>query len=113
MTDEDYQVVPPLLGFPQEQHIAPEYNCPYYTCVMGPFRVFVWEGLDAEWLIQAVVNDPQQDITKQFTSANTRHYRVGRDPITLQCVIRDITSEGNDNAHAPTGTNENDMALHV
>jgi hypothetical protein len=59
------------------------------------------------------VNDPQQDIIKQFTGALTQHYRISRDPITLQCVIRDITSEGNNNAHAPTGTDENDLAPHV
>jgi hypothetical protein len=93
MTDD--LTLPPLMGFPQEELLNPPHNCDFYTCVIEPFRVFVW-GAIGTWLVQVGVNHPAMDIVKQFRDTMTDHHRILREPIALMCVIRELTSESNE-----------------
>ena len=103
--------LPPMMGFPQECIIETGWCVPFYTCVIGPFRVFVYfqGGLkDEGWTLERVVNEPHKKPENLFFGgANISHGRkewpMHPDPLTVKILIHHVTSESNNDEPDPTG----------
>lgn len=114
--DDDWKDgLPPPMGFSQEEYVAPDFVTGFYTCVVGPFRVFVWESFRDLWLLQLGINGGSSEIAKQFTGTDTKHYEIeGRDALALKAIIYDLTSEGNEDEPAhTTGATDSIPPLHI
>lgn len=117
----DDLTLPPLMGFPQEHYHDTSWCVAFYTCLIGPFRIFVYHpgGIQAEgWVIEHKVNDPAIAVEKQFfdyggTSKCINYHMPHPDPLACMSIIQKVTSESNEDDNAPTGTDENDLAPHV
>lgn len=101
--------LPPFMGFPQEEYIPGSLFIPTYTCVVGPFRIFVYHPgglLEGELAVERKVNDPSRDAAAQFlgTEEGQPYWATtDGDPFTLMSIIHDITSEGKED-EVPTPT---------
>jgi hypothetical protein len=120
MTEEEAIVegLPPLMGFPSEEyHDGAKISVPYYTCLIGPFRVFVYcpSGIaDKGWLVERKVDLPTLVPQRQFFDSHhlDRYEIIHSDPIMLMAIIWEITSESNEDAARPTGSDDNVLAPH-
>lgn len=114
--------LPPSMGFQHEEYYNGNWCVPYYTCLVGPFRIYVYHpgGLSAEgWVIERKVDDPKKTHASQFfgvdvvaePKAMVFHMPI-IDPLACMAIINDITSESNNDAD-PTGADENVLAPHI
>lgn len=116
----DDLTLPPLMGFPQEEYYNPSSYVPFYTCLIGPFRIFIYcpGGIVAEgWVIERKANDPALPVVDQFfdytgNSAGTLFDMHVPDPLACMAIIQQVTSESNEDA-SPTGPDENVLAPHL
>ena len=97
---------PPLMGFPQEEIGEPSWCVPFYTCVIGPFRIYVYSvgGIhhDEEWMMERTINIPDKRADQQFFNSSGVQWTVPSDPLTVKALIHNVTSESND--EVPTST---------
>ena len=111
---EQRQLLAPLMGFPEEQYVISGKYADFYTCVVNGWRVFVWNVVET-WAVQ-ISSFPHitADLETQFfeTEGDIQSVPEG-DIVALQCIIHDLTSEGNPYARPanPTGATESDPSL--
>jgi hypothetical protein len=116
--------LPPLMGFPQEKWDDPSSMVPFYTCVIGPFRIYVYcpGGAKVEgWCIERKVNDVKASAGGQFFTYGSETGNIVHmpypDTLALMCVIRELTSESNapessEDATHPADTTDDVLAPH-
>jgi hypothetical protein len=110
--------LPPLMGFSFEKHYdGAEFSVPYYTCLIGPFRIFAYcpSGMAGKgWIIERKVEVVSMTPQQQFFGGVSpdRYEFEHNDPLMLMAIIRDITSESNEDAAHPTGPNDDVLAPH-
>lgn len=102
--------LPPFMGFQQEAYEDGGTFTAFYTCVIGPFRVFVYcpGGLpDDGWVVERKVNEPTRPAATQFFSWSDRTgdnrttmQTNTRDPIAIMAAIQHLTSESNEQESA-------------
>lgn len=123
-SEEKLSLLPPSMGFPMEEWCdGGTVYVAYYTCVIGPFRVFVYVpgGLpDVNWYVERKVNNTRKAHTEQFFNSHGHRNSVVfdtncQDPLTVMAIIRELTSESNEDANpnpprATVGTDDDVLA---
>ena len=92
--------LPPLMGFPQEEYHEGKSMVPFYTCVIGPFRVYVFSVFNDPakgWRIERCTRQVSKNAAEQFMgNAATSWTMDHTDPVALLGIIHRITTEGPD-----------------
>lgn len=88
--------LPPLMGFPEEEYCKHLNSVPFYTCVIKPYRVFVYHAIFVNaWRIELIDASHGVDM---FVGAGSQGFKwdmpYSDDPLTLLSVIHKVTSEG-------------------
>jgi hypothetical protein len=94
--------LPPFMGFSNEGYVEAGWCVPFYTCLVGPLRVFVYfpgSNVSKGWAVECIVDNPARPPENQFFGTHEDPTLVKADinctdPVTLMSIIQHITQEG-------------------
>jgi len=119
--NREIECLPPLMGFPEEEHCEGGFTTPFYTCVLNSIRVFVSHGLD-KWYMQTAYNGNRRnydDLWEFFFDTKGGLEDIPCDPITLQSLIYhtcglplEVKADDDERPAATVGADDSLLALH-